>query len=91
MDIAGITVHPKEQWMQQIARNATMEGCGPLRDCRFLLHVEHKVHHLLPSDHRVRSGQTARAACPQSELERLRGALGEIGQGRVFVQGGSLW
>ncbi len=38
VDIAGITVHPNEQWMQQIARNATMEGCGALRDCRYLLH-----------------------------------------------------
>ena len=38
VDIAGITVHPNEQWMQQIARNATMEGCGTLRDCRYLLH-----------------------------------------------------
>src|SRR6202790_4109183 len=38
VEIAGITVHPNEQWMQQIARSATMEGCGTLRDCRYLLH-----------------------------------------------------
>jgi transposase InsO family protein len=38
VDIAGITVHPDEQWMKQIARNVTMEGCGALRDCRYLLH-----------------------------------------------------
>src|SRR5438876_5781196 len=37
-NIAGITVHPDEPWMQQIARNVTMEGCGALRDCRYLLH-----------------------------------------------------
>ena len=24
--------------MQQIARNVTLEGCGALRDCRYLLH-----------------------------------------------------
>jgi transposase InsO family protein len=36
--IAGITVSPDEPWMQQIARNATMEGCGALRACRYLLH-----------------------------------------------------
>src|SRR3984893_8056338 len=36
--IAGITVHPDEPWMKQIARNVTMEGCGALRDCRYLLH-----------------------------------------------------
>jgi hypothetical protein len=38
VDIAGITVHPDEPWMKQVARNATMEGCGALRDCRYLLH-----------------------------------------------------
>jgi putative transposase len=38
VDIAGITVHPDEPWMQRIARNVTMEGCGILRDCRYLLH-----------------------------------------------------
>src|SRR5262249_44739504 len=31
-------VHPDERWMQQIARNVTMESCGALRDCRYLLH-----------------------------------------------------
>src|SRR5258707_9295776 len=36
--IAGITVHPNELWMKQIARNATMDDCGALRDCRYLLH-----------------------------------------------------
>ena len=38
VDIAGITVHPDEPWMKQIARNMTMEGCGALQDCRYLLH-----------------------------------------------------
>ena len=38
VDVGGITVHPNEQWMQQMARNVTMEGCGALRHCRYLLH-----------------------------------------------------
>jgi hypothetical protein len=38
VDIAGITIHPAEPWMRQIARNVTVEGCGTLRDCRYLLH-----------------------------------------------------
>src|SRR5215469_15645697 len=38
VDIAGITVHPDEPWMNQIARNVTMDGWGALRDCRYLLH-----------------------------------------------------
>ena len=38
VDIAGLTVHPDEAWMKQIARNATADDCGALRDCRYLLH-----------------------------------------------------
>jgi transposase InsO family protein len=38
VDIAGVSVHPDERWMEQIARNVTMEGCGALWDCRYLLH-----------------------------------------------------
>jgi hypothetical protein len=38
VSIAGITVHPNEAWMKQIARNVTMDDCGALRDCRYLLH-----------------------------------------------------
>jgi putative transposase len=38
VDIAGITVHPDEPWMKQIARHVTMEGWGVMRDCRYLLH-----------------------------------------------------
>ncbi len=38
VDIAGITIHPDELWMKQIVRNVTMEGCGVLRDCSYLLH-----------------------------------------------------
>jgi putative transposase len=38
VDIAGITDHPTEQWMQQMAQNATMEGCGALGDRRYLIH-----------------------------------------------------
>jgi hypothetical protein len=34
VDIAGITVHPDEQWMKQMARNATMEGWGILDSTR---------------------------------------------------------
>jgi hypothetical protein len=36
--IAGITRHPDEQWMHQIARSATQEAWGYLTRCRYLLH-----------------------------------------------------
>lgn len=36
--IAGITPHPNEAWMKQIARNVTMDGWGFLEECRYLSH-----------------------------------------------------
>jgi len=36
--IGGITRHPDAGWMQQVARNATLEGTGYLKGCRYVLH-----------------------------------------------------
>ena len=36
--ITGITPHPNDPWIEQIARNVTMDACGILDDCRYLLH-----------------------------------------------------
>ena len=36
--LAGVTRHPDDEWMQQMARNVTMEGTGFLAHCRYLLH-----------------------------------------------------
>lgn len=38
IEIAGITPHPKEPWMMQMARNLTMEGWGFLNNCSYLIH-----------------------------------------------------
>ncbi len=35
---AGITSHPSEAWMMQVARNVTMDEWGFLDQCRYLLH-----------------------------------------------------
>jgi transposase InsO family protein len=35
---AGVTRHPDREWMEQIARNVTMEETGILANCRYLLH-----------------------------------------------------
>jgi len=37
VEVAGITRHPNEQWMKQIARNVTMEDCRFLGNCRYLI------------------------------------------------------
>jgi putative transposase len=36
--LAGITRHPTETWMTQMARNAVDEPAGAVRRCRYLLH-----------------------------------------------------
>jgi len=36
--LAGITRHPTEEWMRQIARNAIDESSGHLRQVRYVLH-----------------------------------------------------
>jgi transposase InsO family protein len=36
--IAGVTQHPNDRWMQQIARNITMEEWGCLNGSRYLIH-----------------------------------------------------
>ena len=36
--LAGVTRHPTEEWMRQIARNAIDEQCGCLQQHRYVLH-----------------------------------------------------
>src|SRR5215831_1828801 len=36
--VAGVTRHPDQEWMEQMARNVTMEGSGFLNQKRYLLH-----------------------------------------------------
>ena len=38
VEIAGVTPHPNERWMTQIARNVTMDEWGFLGNCRYLIH-----------------------------------------------------
>ena len=38
VEVAGITPHPNEAWMKQIARNVTMDEWGFLESCRYLIH-----------------------------------------------------
>ena len=38
VSLGGITRHPDACWMEQVARNATMQGTGYLNKCRYLLH-----------------------------------------------------
>ena len=57
VDIAGITVHPDEPWMKQIARNVTMEGCGVAAGLSLSsARSRHEIHPVVPGHHCVRPG-----------------------------------
>jgi hypothetical protein len=79
VDIAGITVHPNEQWMQQMARNVTMEGYGTLQDCRYLVH-DRDTKYTLSFRAIITSGHVEPLALPAHSCE-----------GGVSVQDHSLW
>jgi putative transposase len=40
--LGGITRHPDSRWMEQVARNATMQEAGYLNGCRYVLHDRDK-------------------------------------------------
>ena len=37
VEVSGITPHPNERWMKQMARNVTMDGWGFLDNCQYLI------------------------------------------------------
>ena len=38
VEVSGLTPHPNERWMKQVARNVTMDDRGFLNNCRYLIH-----------------------------------------------------
>jgi len=87
VSLAGITRHPDEAWMLQMARNATDEtwgasGAQALRAAR----SGHEVLRIVSGDSRIRWNQADSVAGAQSESERLRGKMGPLGQAGVPVE-----
>ena len=81
VDVAGITAHPDEPWMEQIARNVTMDGCGILCGCRYLLHDRDTKYSAAFRAMRISSHRHLAPARPQPKFERPRGTMGTISQG----------
>lgn len=79
--IAGVTAHPKEQWMMQVARNATMEEWGFLKPGQYLIHDRDSKYCDAFSQILDDAGvQTPSSAAEVSLVEWLRGKMGEISQ-----------
>jgi putative transposase len=85
--LAGVTRHPDEAWMEQMARNGTMEDSGFLNNRRYLLHDrDRKYCQGFRDVIRARGVEPIALPARKSESERLCGTLGQIGQGRMFVE-----
>ena len=79
--VAGITPHPNEQWMTQVARNVTMADVGFLSSSRYLIHDrDSKFCEVVPPDHRGGWRRARQAARTEPGFELVRGALGEVSQ-----------
>ena len=79
--------------MQQMARNATLEGEGwlSLGKIRYLLHdPRHEILRVVSGDAGSRRREVPAASCAESEPEFVRGALGTHGEGRVPVEAHSV-
>ena len=78
--LAGVTRHPNQEWMEQMARNVTMEDSGFLINRRYLLHDrDSKYCSSFRSGDRSRKREDPCLATQKSESERLCGTLGKVG------------
>ena len=79
--VAGITSHPNEQWLTQVARNVTMADVGFVSSSRYLIHDRDSK--FCESFHRtIEAVGVAPIKLPRTEpgFELVRGALGEVSQ-----------
>ncbi len=79
--IAGITPHPNEPWMIQVARNVTMADVGFLSSSRYLIHDRDSKFCESFRDTIEGVGVTPiRLSARSPDLNAFAAALGEIGQ-----------
>ncbi len=84
--LAGITRHPTEEWMEQVARNLTDPNAEPsTANATFCMIVTRILRRIPIYPARGRCG-AATASAELSRPERLRGTVGALGKTRVPVQ-----
>ena len=84
VSIAGITDHPESCWMEQMARNLTLEGWGFFMGAVICCTIGTRS----SVSRRSQGSETAGA---QPEFERLRVALGALGERGMPLQVSALW
>jgi len=82
VEVAGITPHPNEVWMKQIARNVTGEEWGFLDHCRYLIH-DRDARYCKSLRNMIESGdiKTLQLPARSPNLNAFCGAPGKICQG----------
>jgi putative transposase len=79
VSVAGITRHPDQDWMEQIARSATQETWGHLHPCRYVLHDrDTKFCATFRSTAGGWRSENHSAPSKKSESERICGTLGSL-------------
>ena len=90
--LAGMTYHPTENWMVQMARRAVDPLDGALLPIRFVLHDrDSKFCASFQENTALGRNPTTQPASPQSESECIRRTLGTLDQKRVSIKADSLW
>ena len=92
VEIAGMTPHPNETWMMQMARNVTMEEWGFLSPGQCRIH-DRDGKYCPAFQHLIDAAGVTRVApaTAVAESERLRGALGAIRQRGVPAATYPVW
>ena len=92
VNLAGFTPYPDEEWMEQQARNMTMEEWGCLRGRRYLLHDRDcEVLPIISRTDQDGKRESAPIASKKPESELVCGTLGEVGQRRMSVEADPVW
>jgi hypothetical protein len=88
----GVTPHPNEAWMVQVARNVMMEEWGFLAPGPYRIHDRDVTY--CPAFQQLMDaagGHAGPTATAVAESERLRGALGALRQGGVPLTAHPVW
>ncbi len=89
--LAGVTRHPDQEWMEQMARNVTMEEADFLVGKRYLLHDRDSKYCASFCELIEAEKIKALVLPPQSEPERVCRAMGQVRKGRMPFKVNSVW
>jgi hypothetical protein len=90
VSLVGCTPYPDQEWMEQQARNLTMEQWGCLRGCRYLLH-DRDTKFCESFRELIESGNVNPLRLPAREFELVCRTLGQVGQRRMSVEADPGW